>query len=279
MRIIVSSMHLEQQQERAEHAAGDALRRPIARPAGFWRQVGWWLSGHEVVVRLARLSEAQERESDALRYARGRAGEDLLVRVLARHLDDRYMLLRNYMPGAPARQTVQRPAGDRTIARGGHGRHSQQDRQDAGATGVRPAARMRDRRGDIDAVLVGPHGVTTFEVKAWRGYFRVSGDAWYVREGPHAGWHLADKNPSFQALENAKRLTDVLADARLGAVPVRPVVAVAGTRMYVEIEPPLAVAVFFATQPQRNLAGELGPPVLDDAKVHQVLEALMPTGG
>ncbi len=156
MRIIVCSTYLERQQDRAERAAGEALRRPVARPKGFWRQVAWWLSGRELAARMARFGEARAREGDALRYAQGREGEELLARVLARHLDDRYTLLRNYTP-------------------------------------ARQAGRGHDRGGDIDAVLVGPHGVTIFEVKAWRGYYRVAGAVWYFREGPHAGWRPADR--------------------------------------------------------------------------------------
>jgi hypothetical protein len=232
MQVILCSTYLERQQERAERAAAAALRRPIARPEGLWGQVGWWLSGRELAVRLVRFGEARDREGDALRYAQGRGGEELLVRVLARHLDDGYTLLRNYTP----------PDG---------------------------------RRGDIDAVLLGPHGVTTFEVKAWRGCYRVSGDAWFLRESPRDGWRPSDKNPSLQALDNAKRLRAVLARQDLGAVPVRPVVAIASNRTYVEIEPPLTVALFFATQPQRDLAADLGPLVLDEEQVHAVLSALL----
>jgi hypothetical protein len=273
VRIILCSTHLERQQQRAERAADDALRRKIARPKGFWRQVGWWMSGREVAVRLTRLGEAQEREGDALRYARGRAGEEMLARMLGQHLDDRYTLVRNYMPDALAWQAAQGPASDRTMAHSG--RLAKQGQHDGGRPTATGAA--SGWHGDIDAVLVGPHGVTTFEVKTWRGNFRINGDVWYEREGLHAGWRPADKNPSLQALENAKRLQGVLAGVGLGTVPVRPVVALASTRMYVEIEPPLAVALFFATQPQSNLAAELGPPVLDDARVYQVLEALVPT--
>ncbi len=57
---------------------------------------------------------------------------------------------------------------------------------------------------------------------------------------------------------------------------MRPVVAVASPRMVIEVEPPLAVALFFATQPQPDLAAGLGPPVLDNAQVRTVLDALLP---
>jgi hypothetical protein len=232
MRVILCSRYLEQQQERAELAAEEALRRPIRRPDGFWARLGWWLAGREVAARLARIGEAHKREGDALRYAQGRDGEELLARVLARHLDDRYTLLRNYTP-------------------------------------------LEDRRGDIDAVLAGPHGVTSFEVKAWRGYFRVTGDQWYFRESPSAGWRPADQNPTQQALANVRRLRAVLVRGGLGDMPVRPVVAIAGRRMVVELAPPLGAFVFFATQPQRDLEQQLGAPVLDAMGVRTLLDTLL----
>lgn len=233
MRVILCSSHLERQQQRAEGAAGAALRQPISRPGGFWRRLAWWLTGRELTARLARLEVARAHEGDALRYARGREGEELLARVLGRQLDDRYTLLRNYTP------------------------HD-------------------DRRGDLDAVLLGPHGITSFEVKAWHGYYRVSGDTWFYRQSPTAGWRPTEKNPTAQALENARRLRAVLVRAGLGRIPIRPVVAVASARMTVELDPPLAVFVFFATRPQPRLAADLGSPVLDATAVRRVHDALLP---
>jgi len=235
MRVILCSSYLERQQQRAEGAAGVALRRPIARPSGFWRRLAWWLTGRELAARLARIETARGHEGDALRYARGREGEALLARVLGRQLDDRYTLLRNYTP-------------------------------------------LFGRRGDLDAVLLGPHGITSFEVKAWTGHYRVSGDAWFYRASPSAGWRPTEKNPTLQALENARRLRAVLARAGLGNVPVRPVVAVASARMTVELAPPLAVYLFFATRPQPHLAADLGEPVLDETGVRRVLDTLLPPG-
>lgn len=233
MRVILCSEYLQRQQERAETAAISALGRPIARPAGFWGQLGWWLSGREIAARLARLGAARGHERDALRYAQGRGGEELLTRVLGRALDARYTLLRNYTP-------------------------------------------LYDRRGDVDATLIGPHGVTSFEVKTWRGYYSATGDTWLMRDGPTGGWRPVEKNPTQQALENTRRLRGVLARAGLARVPVTPVVAVASSRMYVEIEPPLAAFIFFAARPQPNLAAELGPAVLSERESQRVLDALLP---
>jgi hypothetical protein len=233
MRVIRCSEYLERQQTRAEAAATAALRRPIARPAGFCGQVGWWLTGRELAAWLARLGEARGHELDALRFAQGHGGEELLARVLGRALDDHYTLLRNYTP-------------------------------------------FGDLRGDVDAVLIGPHGVTSFEVKAWRGYYRATGEAWLSRDGAIGGWRPVDKSPTQQALENARRLRVVLARAGLERVPVKAVVVVASPRMYVEVVPPLDAFIFFATHPQPTLAANLGPAVLSTDEMQRVLDALLP---
>jgi hypothetical protein len=147
---------------------------------------------------------------------------------------------------------------------------------DARYTLLRNYTPLHDRRGDVDAVLLGPHGVTSFEVKAWRGYYRATGDTWLIRGGPMDGWRPVEKNPTQQALENARRLRGVLARAGLERVPVKAVVAVASARMYVQIEPPLTAYIFFATRRQPNLAAELGPAVLSADGTRQVLDALLP---
>jgi hypothetical protein len=69
---------------------------------------------------------------------------------------------------------------------------------------------LGDKSGDIDAVLVGPTGIHALEIKAYRGYNRNVGKRWqrrYVRV-----WRDLDRNPTRQALRNAQRLHDYLAD-------------------------------------------------------------------
>lgn len=156
---------------------------------------------------------AHEHQIEAEHWAVGRAGEEFVTSVLARHLDDRYVLLRNYTPPSPW-----------------HG------------------------GGDIDAVLLGPHGVTVFEVKALSGEFRCEGQEWLWRRGRGGAWQEAIVNPSRQALDNARRIRETLRLNGLGHVRVRPIVAVASPDMHVELAPPLAVYVFFAHR--RNVSIE-----------------------
>ncbi len=64
------------------------------------------------------------------------------------------------------------------------------------------------RVGDLDLVLVGPHGVWSFEVKAYSGEYRNVGDRWERRA--NKSWYPAFKNPSQQARRNAKELSQLL---------------------------------------------------------------------
>lgn len=148
---------------------------------------------------------AHDHQKEAEHWAVGRAGEEYVTSVLARHLDSHYVLLRNYTPPPPW--------------------HS---------------------GGDIDAILLGPHGVTVFEVKALSGEFRCEGHDWFWRPRRGGMWQEAFVNPSKQALDNARRIRETLRMNGLDHVPVRPIVAVASSDMHVELAPPLAVYIFFA---------------------------------
>lgn len=95
-------------------------------------------------------------------------------------------------------------------------------------------------------MLLGPHGVTVFEVKAWRGDFRYEHGNWWYRPSPQASWEPALGNPSRQAKENARRVRAVLDRAGIRNVGTQPVVAIAHPDMRVEFVPPVDVYLFFA---------------------------------
>lgn len=99
--------------------------------------------------------------------------------------------------------------------------------------------------GDIDAVLIGPHGVVVFEVKAWRGLYRYSHDEWMFRPHTHAAWEPTRKNPTWQASQNQERVRRTLSDAGLGHIPVRALLVVADPEMHVTVEAPLRVPLLF----------------------------------
>lgn len=112
--------------------------------------------------------------------------------------------------------------------------------------------------GDIDALLLGPHGVTVFEVKALRGEFRCEGAEWYWRSGRGGSWQEAIVNPSRQAMMNAQRIRETLRLHGIGDVRVRPIVAVASHEMRVELAPPLAVYIYFAHRRTAAISSVLG---------------------
>lgn len=106
--------------------------------------------------------------------------------------------------------------------------------------------------GDIDGTLIGPHGVTVFEVKAWRGVFRCEGEEWLYLPRDRSAWEPGRKNPIEQARYAANRVRGTLALAGLRDVPVEPVLAVADPRMRVEVVGEPALAIY---QPYKDPVG------------------------
>ncbi len=129
------------------------------------------------------------------------------------------------------------------------------------------------RGGDIDALLIGPHGVTVFEVKTWQGLYRVSGEQWQYNSGA-GGWKPAFANPSSQVRWNAERLTRLLVEHGLRRVPIQAVVVLAGKGTRIELVPPLSTYVFF---PYRRplLLDWLPSPQYTQREVREIETALL----
>lgn len=89
--------------------------------------------------------------------------------------------------------------------------------------------------GDIDGVLLGPHGVTVFEVKAWRGVYRCEGEDWLFLPRDRSAWEPARKNPTQQARFSLERVRGTLILAGLRDVPTEAIIVAAEARMRVEI--------------------------------------------
>ncbi len=98
--------------------------------------------------------------------------------------------------------------------------------------------------GDIDGVLLGPQGVTVFEVKAWRGVYRCEGEDWLFLPRDRSAWEPARKNPTQPARFSAERVRGTLALAGLRDVPTQPVIVAADPRMRVEIIGQPSVAIY-----------------------------------
>jgi len=98
--------------------------------------------------------------------------------------------------------------------------------------------------GDIDGVLLGPHGVTVLEVKAWRGVYRCEGENWLFLPRDRSAWEPARKNPTQQARFSLERVRGTLMLAGLRDVPIQPVIVAADPRMRVEIVGEPAIAIY-----------------------------------
>lgn len=100
------------------------------------------------------------------------------------------------------------------------------------------------RKDDIDAVLAGPTGVFSLEIKAYSGYHRYSGDTWETSMGGGA-WKKEQWSPAVQATQGVQRLTNFLAQRGL-RIAVEPRVVWAGTgRVEIIGRPP--VSIWFLT--------------------------------
>lgn len=97
------------------------------------------------------------------------------------------------------------------------------------------------RNDDIDAVLVGPNGVYSLEIKAYSGLHRYSTGEWKVAMGGGV-WEIKEWNPARQAADGRKRLMSFLASQGLGGINVQPRVVWGGEgRVEVVGQPPVQI--------------------------------------
>lgn len=124
--------------------------------------------------------------------------------------------------------------------------------------------------GDIDGVLMGPHGVMVFEVKAWRGVFRCEGEEWLFLPRDRSAWERGRKNPIEQARYATDRVKGTLALAGLRDTRIQPVLVVADPRMRVEVVGAPVIAIY---QPFKDPASlDLEP--LDHAYTYDELDTI-----
>jgi Holliday junction resolvase-like predicted endonuclease len=82
------------------------------------------------------------------------------------------------------------------------------------------------RWGDVDLILIGPSGVWAFEVKAYSGQVRNTGDRWERRTKRR--WRRLTTHPGHQARRNAARLKEYLGAHGVALKWVPPAVLWAG---------------------------------------------------
>ncbi len=135
------------------------------------------------------------------------------------------------------------------------------------------------RHGDIDGVLVGPHGVTVYEVKAWHGTFRASDAGWHVWLRDEQAWVPAHGNPTKQALDNASSLRHLLSEVELGSTPLYPLVAIASDHITIESTGPLSVPWINIATDKLSLPALLGRPThapeLSEKQAKRVADTLL----
>lgn len=134
--------------------------------------------------------------------------------------------------------------------------------------------------GDIDGVLLGPHGVTLFEVKAWHGVYRCIGDEWLFLPRDRRRWEPAAKNPSQQALRNLQRVQGTLNLAGLSSIQAQPVLAIADAKMRVELQGTPVVPLYrVAETPDKlDFLPNFPPasPILSRQQIERAWFALLP---
>lgn len=130
---------------------------------------------------------------------------------------------------------------------------------------------LPDSDADLDAVLVGPTGVLSFEIKAFTGSFRVRGSEWSYRQG--AQWRLMDKNPTKQAQWNRQRLAHYLQDRLSDDLTVGAMIVLGREPQYIKLVQPTIYVVHL-----NKLADGLKPyfaqPLLSDKTLKTIGEVL-----
>ncbi len=126
------------------------------------------------------------------------------------------------------------------------------------------------RLGDLDSVLVGPHGVWSVEVKAYSGEYRNIGDQWEKRLGTR--WHSIRKNPTRQARRNAAELSQLLATHQIKQW-VSPVIVWANPESTVLLDNP-STSVWTLDQLSDGLKDLSSKPPIPAAQVEKIVEIL-----
>lgn len=126
------------------------------------------------------------------------------------------------------------------------------------------------RLGDLDSVLVGPHGVWSVEVKAYSGEYRNVGEQWEKRLGTK--WHSIRKNPTRQARHNAAELSQLLETHQIKQW-VTPVIVWANPESTVVLDNP-STFVWTLDQISDALKDLSSKPPIPEAQVEKIVGVL-----
>lgn len=135
-----------------------------------------------------------------------------------------------------------------------------------------PRLPVRDA-GRLDGILVGPAGVRVLTARAWEGRYRVRGRAWEF-DARRRGWIRCRTNPSAEAASLGEGVSRWAAEAGLGDLPVRPVVAFPLRRSQLVLEEPADEIVTSDNAPWwANAIGRVQR--LDPASAERIVDAVL----
>jgi hypothetical protein len=126
------------------------------------------------------------------------------------------------------------------------------------------------RLGDLDSVLVGPHGVWSFEVKAYSGEYRNVGEQWEKRYGTK--WRSLRKSPTRQARRNAAELSQLLETNQIKQW-VTPVIIWANPESTVLLNNP-STSVWTLDQLSIHLKKLSGERPVPEAQIQKIVDVL-----
>ncbi|NDJ76969.1 MAG: NERD domain-containing protein [Chloroflexi bacterium] len=126
------------------------------------------------------------------------------------------------------------------------------------------------RLGDLDFVLVGPHGVWSFEVKAYSGEYRNVGEQWEKRYGTK--WFPVPKSPTRQARRNAAELSQLLSTNQIKQW-ITPVIIWADPESTVALDNPSA-SVWTLDQLSEHLKHLSEERPIPEAQIQSIVEVL-----
>jgi hypothetical protein len=126
------------------------------------------------------------------------------------------------------------------------------------------------RLGDLDFVLVGPHGAWSFEVKALSGDYRNVGERWEKRYG--AKWFPVPKSPTRQARRNAAELSQLLATSQIKQW-ITPVIVWANPESTVSLDNP-STNVWTLDQLSNHLKDLSSERPIPEAQIQRIVGVL-----
>jgi len=126
------------------------------------------------------------------------------------------------------------------------------------------------RLGDLDFVLVGPHGAWSFEVKAYSGEYRNVGERWEKRHGTR--WHSIRKSPTRQARRNAAELSQLLATHQIKQW-ITPVIIWANLESTVLLDNP-STDVWMLEQVSHHLKDLSSERPIPETHIQKIVEVL-----